>query len=531
MRGIEEAIKRLSDYGLTFNLEDFLRSHLAAWEESFGVGMEVLYFNKEQMLLEQIASVGFSTARNAVQRRVKPDLFERQGICSYAVVQQKSVLIPNVKFDIRYIPVQEPDNTRSELVIPLHLSERVIGVLNLEAEDERAFSNDNLEYFEQISPLLAIMLEYQSYREEEHFFADALSSISALPDQKSIYPNLLASIIKFLSEGFVGCILIIPENRRSKLLHVVAKQGVDLKSDQEIRSSKIAAVRKALDDPSEQYVGPVGEGPSSMDWLAPGIRSEYALVMRVPTKIKGVLYLGSARTVFSERSARSIRRLCEHISALLEGLEKRAERERRTATDEVLTLVDNELHNQAGLLSIVLSRISQRVKVPTELMKSGSDIVESLRGTYSVVKGFQVGQEKVGLSYVLRTAEHYAKELGIGLHQRGNFGADVICNKVGLGWIVENLLLNSARHAKAGVPVEVWLENELDGKEGALSYWDNGRLEGEHFDILKRLGEGVEGRHGVKIIRRLCDQFKWILDVSLTPERGPLYKFKYFLDA
>ena len=122
MTAFPKALARLSRYGLTLDLEDFLRAHCEEeWAEADGVGIEVLYYNAEQMLLEQIAQVRFPTARHAMKRPVNSKDFARGGICSYAFVTQESVLVPRVVFDVRYLAVQDPDNTQCELAVPLKL--------------------------------------------------------------------------------------------------------------------------------------------------------------------------------------------------------------------------------------------------------------------------------------------------------------------------------------------------------------------------------------------------------------------------
>jgi len=524
-RDVYEAIRRLSSYGTTFNLEAFLESHLGDWDINFGVGIEILYFNEEQMLLEQIAQVGFTTARDAIKRRVNMEIFEKQGICSYVVARPESVIVPNVRFDVRYLAVQDPDTTRSELVIPLRLGEKVVGVLNLEARRARAFGNQDVEYFECISPLLATMIEYRLYRAEEYLIQEAVPEVSSLPDRNSIYGRILSLAMKFLGGECVGCILVESTNERSRMLQVAASYGLTLRQDQYIRTGKILAVRKALDEPSEHYIGPVLQGHDELSTRP--LQSEFAVVIKSLGRIQAVLYLGSERPVFAERKGQSIQRLCNLASSAIEGVEKRTEREKQDATQEVITLVDRELHNQASLFSLIIGRMDQNTKLPADLMQLCRDFEEAIRGIVTVVKGFLAGLERTNLLLVAERAERYAIDLKVSLEVSGDFNVPIMCNKVALRWIVENLLLNSAHHAKGRRQINAWLTNSHAAREGTLTYWDNGRIDGDREESLRRLSEGASDRKGIKIVRALCDQFGWRFGVDLTPERAPRFNFTY----
>ena len=61
-----------------------------------------------------------------------------EGLVGYAALHKESVLVPDVSRDPRYIKVVE--DCRSELVIPLLLKDRCIGVFDLESPELDAFN-------------------------------------------------------------------------------------------------------------------------------------------------------------------------------------------------------------------------------------------------------------------------------------------------------------------------------------------------------------------------------------------------------
>ena len=66
-----------------------------------------------------------------------------QGLVGYAAQHRQIVLVPDVKADPRYVNLV--DDVRSELVIPLMVKDRCIGVIDLESPELDAFTRDHQE--------------------------------------------------------------------------------------------------------------------------------------------------------------------------------------------------------------------------------------------------------------------------------------------------------------------------------------------------------------------------------------------------
>ena len=91
------------------------------------------------------------------------------GIVGYAALHKEVVLVPDVSADPRYIKVV--DDARSELVIPLMLKERCIGVFDLESPELDAFSKSHTEILTQLASQAAVAIEnarlYETIRRNE----------------------------------------------------------------------------------------------------------------------------------------------------------------------------------------------------------------------------------------------------------------------------------------------------------------------------------------------------------------------------
>ena len=91
------------------------------------------------------------------------------GLVGYAALHKEAVLVPDVSVDPRYIKVV--DDVRSELVIPLLLKDRCIGVFDLESPELDAFTKGHVEILTLLASQAAVAIEnarlYETIRANE----------------------------------------------------------------------------------------------------------------------------------------------------------------------------------------------------------------------------------------------------------------------------------------------------------------------------------------------------------------------------
>jgi phosphoserine phosphatase RsbU/P len=91
------------------------------------------------------------------------------GLVGYAALHGEPVLVPDVSADARYIKVV--DDARSELVIPLMLKDRCIGVFDLESPELDAFTKRHVEILTLLGSQAAVAIEnarlYETIRANE----------------------------------------------------------------------------------------------------------------------------------------------------------------------------------------------------------------------------------------------------------------------------------------------------------------------------------------------------------------------------
>src|SRR4051794_30117828 len=87
-----------------------------------------------------------------------------EGLVGYAALHKEAVLVPDVSQDPRYIKLV-PD-VRSELVIPMLLKDRCIGVVDLESPELDAFSKRDVEILTLLASQAAVAIENARLYEE-----------------------------------------------------------------------------------------------------------------------------------------------------------------------------------------------------------------------------------------------------------------------------------------------------------------------------------------------------------------------------
>jgi sigma-B regulation protein RsbU (phosphoserine phosphatase) len=123
----------------------------------------ILLLNEEKGELEMKLAVQYGEKVSVPRVRLG------EGLVGHAALSRKPVLVPDVSSDPRYIKVL--DDVRSELVIPLMLKDRCIGVFDLESPVLDAFSKRDVEILTLLAGQAAVAIEnatlYEKVRDNE----------------------------------------------------------------------------------------------------------------------------------------------------------------------------------------------------------------------------------------------------------------------------------------------------------------------------------------------------------------------------
>jgi sigma-B regulation protein RsbU (phosphoserine phosphatase) len=146
----------------------------------------VMLWNETTQLLESVFAMHYD---DAIPARLRLRLF--QGITGTAAGQRRSVRIDDVRLDDRYVQFDTDVEVRAELVVPLLLQDRLIGVLDLESTEPQAFTGEHERMLDTMGSYIAIALEnarlYQQARENEQRLLNDLNTAREI--QRQLLPK------------------------------------------------------------------------------------------------------------------------------------------------------------------------------------------------------------------------------------------------------------------------------------------------------------------------------------------------------
>jgi sigma-B regulation protein RsbU (phosphoserine phosphatase) len=123
----------------------------------------ILLINEETSELEMKVAVRYG------DKVTVPRVKLGNGLVGYAALHKQTVVVPDVSADPRYIKIV--DDARSELVIPLLLKDRCIGVFDLESPELDAFNKSHVEILQLLASQAAVAIEnarlYETIRANE----------------------------------------------------------------------------------------------------------------------------------------------------------------------------------------------------------------------------------------------------------------------------------------------------------------------------------------------------------------------------
>jgi sigma-B regulation protein RsbU (phosphoserine phosphatase) len=144
LRRVAERIKKIVDYDV----------------------FSVMLWNEQTQLLESVFAM---CSNDALPVRTRVPL--HQGLTGTAAGQRRIVRVHDVSEDPRYIRCETGVDARSEIVVPLLMQDRLIGVLDLESTRAHAFSLEHERMLSTLGSYVAVALEnarlYEDARENE----------------------------------------------------------------------------------------------------------------------------------------------------------------------------------------------------------------------------------------------------------------------------------------------------------------------------------------------------------------------------
>ena len=153
LRRIAERVKKIVDYDV----------------------FSVMLWNEQAQLLESVFAM---RSKDSIAARLRLPL--HHGLTGTAAGERRILRINDVTEDPRYIRGETGVEARSELVVPLLMQDRLVGVLDLESTEPHAFTLEHERILSTLASYVAIALEnarlYEEARESERRLRDDLDT-------------------------------------------------------------------------------------------------------------------------------------------------------------------------------------------------------------------------------------------------------------------------------------------------------------------------------------------------------------------
>jgi sigma-B regulation protein RsbU (phosphoserine phosphatase) len=164
LRRIAERVKKLVDYQV----------------------FSVMLWNDQEQVLESVFAMRY---QDAIPSRVRMPL--HQGITGAAAAERRTIRVVDVRLDPRYLQCESDVEVRAELVVPLLLQDRLIGVLDLESTVPQAFTSEHERLLNILGSYIAVALEnarlFEASRENQTRLKDDLETAREI--QRQLLPS------------------------------------------------------------------------------------------------------------------------------------------------------------------------------------------------------------------------------------------------------------------------------------------------------------------------------------------------------
>ncbi|OPX18495.1 hypothetical protein BXT86_00865 [candidate division WOR-3 bacterium 4484_100] len=352
-RLIQEEIERAKQLSLmnqiahrltrSLNIDDICESVTKSIIQKFkNFNVSIFLVEDDELVLRKL-SRGF---RDEVPRNLK--LKFGQGIVGNAALYGKTIVADDVSKNKYYLSFGQT-TTHSEVAIPLKISRKTIGILNIECNELNGFNPNAIKILELIADRLSVALHnaklYQDAtnhaKELAVSFTIAQSLISAL-ELDDVLNKILEVILEKFGVANIAILLIDPQKKE---LYIRASHGysqhikkkIRLKIGKEGICGYVAATGKPYYAPDVSKVPFYVSGKRS-------IKSEIAIPLMIKGQIIGVLDIESERlNAFSSREIRIFSVFASQAAIAIENARLFDETKSLSLTDG-LTKIANRRH-------------------------------------------------------------------------------------------------------------------------------------------------------------------------------------------
>lgn len=230
--------------------------------------------------------------------------FATTGITGRALRSGESVLVDDVLQDPDYIAGHE--DVRSELVVPVKLEDRLLGVINLESVHPGAFNEDHARFVTSLAEYAAVAIEnarlYESERRQRQIAEMLLETSAAIASSLDLGQVLLAVARQLLKiSGFHRCVLYEWDQERERVF-VLAEHARTVWTPDGGEAYTVAEYKTTervltTGKPALVYIGMDNPDEAELVWLQDaGLMAVWIFPLRAGDEIIGLAEVGGVDT-------------------------------------------------------------------------------------------------------------------------------------------------------------------------------------------------------------------------------------------
>ncbi len=146
----------------------------------------------------------------------------RQGVVGYAAHQKRPRIVQDVSTDKSYLYLPELSETRSEVALPLVVRNRVIGVLDIQSEENNAFKFDDIYTLQTMADQVALAIDNATLLENSRATLQQLEALNAT-STASIWKTRLKENTRSFTYTPLGIIPAANSSEKEKVISVPLK--------------------------------------------------------------------------------------------------------------------------------------------------------------------------------------------------------------------------------------------------------------------------------------------------------------------
>ena len=259
--------------------------------------------------------------------RLKPG----EGIVGAAAESRETVFVEDVSRDSRYLELAP--GVVSELAIPLLNRDRLVGVLNIEGPNPKAFHPGARTALQVLANHLAVAIENAQFHRETRWYAGLLATLYDIGKETASILDLdqllhrMADVVKRVIDYEMFGIYLMDEERRE----LVLRKSVSYGSIQEKTAIKLGEGLTGIAAETKQpiLVSDVRQDPRYLA-LIPETRSELVVPLVTKDRVVGVFDLESSQLDrFNEEHVKVLTALAGQVAVAIENARLYAELVRR----------------------------------------------------------------------------------------------------------------------------------------------------------------------------------------------------------